>query len=236
MNLNKKNNLMSIYKQIDQNNYEKLEPIMLKISKILDTGIVSPKLEKYFQEDYQFKNFGISMFSSLLRNNYIKEFGFFLITEKFLNTCVELFSNEKILDIGAGSGFLSHNLISQNLDVKPIDLHINESNQYGFKKTYCDIINMSGKDYIKKNNNYDTIILSWPNYDNNFAYDILKLMPKGKKLLYIGENQGGCTANDLFFELLEEKTSILEYETEKLQKCSLSWFGIHDKPYLYKVI
>ncbi len=63
------------------------------------------------------------------------------------------------------------------------------------------------------------------------AARIWNAMKENQYLFYIGESYGGCTANDKFFELINE------YETEdkwKLKVNFRSFWGIHDQPYLYK--
>ncbi len=235
MKINPHKKILSIYKQINPNNYASLKPKLIEISKCLETGIVDKNLEQYFENDFLSESFELSMMSSFLRESYIKKFGYFLITENFLSNCFDILNKDLILDIGAGSGFLSSKLSEYNLNIKAIDLFDISSNKYGFETNYINVLNTDGVKYIEKNE-YDTILLSWPNYDNDFAFNILTNMKSNKQLLYIGESKGGCTANDDFFDLLSSKAVLLESETKKLQNCSLSWFGIHDKPYLYKII
>ena len=86
------------------------------------------------------------------------------------------------------------------------------------------------------NDNFpDVVILSWPDYDTSFASQILEKMKPGQTLIYIGEGYGGCTGDDNFFNLLEEKTSLNNEITEKLQEHSLSWSGVHDTWYVYNI-
>jgi hypothetical protein len=56
---------------------------------------------------------------------------------------------------------------------------------------------------------------------SDMAYKALKAYT-GNKLVYIGENGGGCTADDAFFALLEEKWEEID-EHQPVQ-----WSGIHD--------
>lgn len=70
--------------------------------------------------------------------------------------------------------------------------------------------------------------------DDN-AYKCLKLMrevnPKAK-MIYIGEWSGGCTADDNFFEILKLiKNDTKFYEAVKNY---LTWYCLHDRPYLIK--
>ncbi len=212
------------YISMDVDKYKLLEPNLLQINSLFEDGILKNNLYKYFAEDFS----DISFYLQMLRSEYTKKFGFFLISEDFISVTSELLQNNKVLEVGAGSGFLSYCLQKNGVDITPIDLKI-DNNNYGFEQTYTEIIQINAVDYIKKNNNYDTIIMSWPNYQNPFAYNVLKQMKKGQQLIYIGEGYGGCTADDKFFKLLQDRAFINNDLTSKLKQNSYSWPCIHDE-------
>ena len=70
--------------------------------------------------------------------------------------------------------------------------------------------------------------MSWA-YMDDTAYECLQAMRKVNsecKMIVIGEPQGGCTANDLFFdsvELIEDP--MIDIEVGRMYQ---RWFGIHD--------
>ncbi len=235
-NQNQKNNhiseLLSIYKIIDPNLYEELEPTLLNINPLFENGILKKEQYQYFNN--QLNDF--SFYLSFLRAEYNKKFGFFLVNEDFLSLSSNYLKNKKICEVGAGTGFLSKCFIELGLDITAIDLKV-KNNSYGFSQTFTEILEVNAVDYLRKNSNqYDTILMSWPNYDNDFAFNVLKQMSKGQELIYIGEGYGGCTGNDAFHEMLNEKCFLEKYSTEQFSKCSYSWPGIHDSVYVYKII
>lgn len=197
------------------------------IENLLTTGLVPLEINDNFNDDRRKQDFSLMMF----RAKYIEQFGFTTLSQNLINKVSQLFKNDKIIEVGAGSGWLSYNLQQKGLDVTAVDLKP-LNNEYGFKHSYTDVIEANAQDYITQHQ-YDTIIMSWPDYDGDFAANILALMHKGKTLIYIGEREGGCTANDDFFHLLEQKCTLNEVFTQQIQPLSRSWPGIHDKWYVY---
>lgn len=65
-----------------------------------------------------------------------------------------------------------------------------------------------------------TLFLSWPPMDDS-AYKAVKAY-RGNRVIYIGEGNGGCTADEDFFELLA--ASWQETATHKIAQ----WSGLHD--------
>ena len=97
------------------------------------------------------------------------------------------------------------------------------------KKLWKMPINLNHQDAIKKYGHYDTLLLSWPPYDDNMAYETIKLF-KGYKIIYIGEPIGGCCGNDEFFDILEKEWMLIK-EIKIPQ-----WEGIHDSIFVYERI
>lgn len=226
------NEQLNFYKKLDIDNYASIEKKLLKIQSLLDDGILKNEMFQYFENDTLNSDF---FYLTLMRKSYISEYGFFLMNENFLNIASETLQNKKILEVGAGNGFLNKCLTSINLNITSIDKHI-ENNPYGFERNFNNVIKAEAIDFLKKHStNYDLIIMSWPNYDNDFAYNVLLNMRETQKLLYIGEEFGGCTANDKFFDLLESKAIIDTNLTKKFIPANFSWPGIHDKITIFDI-
>ena len=203
------------------------------IKDMLTTGLVPEELDEFFASRHSNSyNFSDSFALMSVRDPYIHNFGFLLLNEKLLDMLSQEFEGDKIIEVGAGTGWLSYNLQQRGLNVIPVDAELSD-NHYGFKKLYTDIVEDKAEDFIL-NNKYDTILMSWPDYSSDFAHKILDRMPKNKTLIYIGEGEGGCTANDDFFELLNSKCTLLEDKTSRLQKHVKQWSGIHDQIEVYK--
>lgn len=66
------------------------------------------------------------------------------------------------------------------------------------------------------------LMLCWPPYGDPMAYAALRIY-KGAAVVFIGEGDGGCTADDDFFELLGKEWT----ETAAVEL--IQWEGIHDR-------
>jgi SAM-dependent methyltransferase len=199
-------------------------------------GLVPEALETNFTDMFKQKFISSHLYFELNRRSFVQEYGFVLLSNKLLNILAEQLQTKNILEIGAGTGFLTKNLLERGLSVIAIDHEAEDLSSYEFTKKHTHIIQAEGATYLKQNSSdYDVIILSWPNYEDDFATDILNNMKPGQQLYYIGEGIGGCTANDNFFNSLEEKTSLNENLTNQLQEKSLIWPGMHDDWYVYDI-
>lgn len=210
----------------------KIQEKMPYIKDMLKTGLVPEELDEFFVSGYS-RTYSSGSFDLMrARETYIHNFGFFLLNEKLLDMLSCEFEGDKIIEVGAGSGWLSYNLQQRGLNVIPVDCNLSD-NHYNFKKLYTNIVDDKAEDFILKNK-YDTILMCWPDLGSDFAHTILDRMPKNKNLIYIGESEGGCTANDDFFELLNSKCTLLEDKTKRIQRHVKQWAGIHDQIEVYR--
>jgi hypothetical protein len=46
--------------------------------------------------------------------------------------------------------------------------------------------------------------MTWPPFNGSFAFDVARAMLPGQVLIYEGENGGGCTADDTFFDYVSD--------------------------------
>ena len=210
------------------------------LQKFLNSGLVPDEISQFFKSELFFNkksnlnDFEIKFSLMSLRYKFVEDFGFVLLNESLINKISNFLKDKNVCEIGAGTGWLSHNLKKNGVDITPIDYKPGINSEFGFKTLHTQILNIEGVKYLKENNP-EVIILSWPDYDTNFASNILKNMKEGQILIYIGERAGGCTGDDKFFNLLSKKTE-LNTITEFIQQDNLSWNGVHDNWYVYNII
>lgn len=212
--------------------------LQLELKDFLNNGLVTEPLSNLFKDRYRYSNedfnFELKFALMTLRYSFVEKFGFVLLNEKLINTVSDFLKDKEVCEIGAGTDWLSYNLQKNNINITPIDYKPGLDSDFGFKENHTNITICNGIDYL--NDNFpDVVILSWPDYDTSFASQILEKMKPSQTLIYIGEGYGGCTGDDNFFNLLEEKTSLNNEITEKLQEHSLSWSGVHDTWYVYNI-
>jgi hypothetical protein len=70
------------------------------------------------------------------------------------------------------------------------------------------------------------LLLCWPPYEHSMAHDALRAYT-GDTLIYQGEGEGGCCADDAFFALLDRDW----IEATRLDVPH--WFGLHDYLTIY---
>lgn len=126
-----------------------------------------------------------------------------------------------IVEMFAGSGYWASVLISEGCDIEAFDdfSFFREKVRYS-NKEYCRCPNSffwtkieEGTPSVLSNKKYDkyTLMLCWPpdDGDGKDAADCLKYYG-GKTLIYIGQEEGGCTAGKKFFEMIDKEWDLDE--------------------------
>lgn len=133
----------------------------------------------------------------------------------------------RLVELAAGAGWLTHWLNKYGVYADAVDNH-----SWAFK--FCEKLPLVARtdavQYVKRHAETDLYILSWPPYKKPLAANIWKAMKSGQYLLYIGEGEGGCTADDKFFELTREHQVEDKWN---LQNDYFQFWGMHDWPTLY---
>jgi len=165
------------------------------------------------------------------RSDFISCFSWAIPSHDSIDKLVKFFADKgEILEVGAGLGFWAALLQAHYIEVIPTDpfrshgLEKITPNQIT-KRTFTDVECMDHLEAIKTYNT-PCLFLCWPSYNDPFAAEALTAF-QGKYLIYIGEAEGGCTADDKFFELLSENWTRLEYISIP------SWDSIYDGICIY---
>ena len=130
-------------------------------------------------------------------------------------------NNEPILEIGAGSGFWGALFRKIGCDVTVTTV---DDKYHPFPLKFTEVENISGLDAIKKYSDR-TVLWVWPSMEE-WTVDVLKNI-KGK-LIYVGEDPGGCTGTDEYHDILGKDFKVIQSED------MLQWWGIHDNLYIYE--
>lgn len=148
---------------------------------------------------------------------------------------------EKAIEIGAGTGYWASLLAQMGVDMLAYDLHPPQhtgQNHYHSprneegrsllgitREVFFDV--RAGNHLMAAEHPDRTLFLCWPPYEGEMANLALQAY-QGSRLVYIGECEGGCTADNAFFELLSEQWHLVESHTP------VQWSGIHDVIEVYE--
>jgi hypothetical protein len=157
------------------------------------------------------------------RHDMCRKYSFAIPTLKAIKTIAKL---SPLVEMGAGTGYWTMLLRNSGAEVLAYDKKPGAGNKYKFTKSYTKIEQGTEKVLGRIHPEF-SLFLCWPNYNSDFAFNCLREF-QGNKLIYIGENRGGCTGNDKFFTKLE-----LEWELEKSLPLP-QWPGIHDQVTIYR--
>lgn len=125
------------------------------------------------------------------------------------------------VEIGAGSGYWAKLLRDVHVDIVAYDIASHE-------QPWTEVL--YGNELMALLHADRTLFLCWPPLEDNMALRAVKIhaLGGGNRLAYIGEHEGGCTANDEFFAYLDQY-----YEVERSYAIP-QWPGVRDRLWVYK--
>ncbi len=129
------------------------------------------------------------------------EHSFPILTEDWILEFNTLTKGKTVVELCAGSGWLSHWLKKYGVNVTATTDDMSWHKSGRLKNILPLVENM---DALTAISTYpaDIYILSWP-YMDDTALKIWEALPAGSTLLYIGEGPHGCTADEAFFESVD---------------------------------
>lgn len=174
----------------------------------------------------------------IIRDHYTAEYGFVYLYEKFIDALAEYLRGKKVLSVMSGSCTLERHLKLRGVDIISTD----SGEWYGIPK-YCawskDSLSVEMVDAVtavhQYGNNVDYVLCSWPPYNERSAYDTIVAMRETNPnltMIYIGEDMGGCCADDDFFWTVSD--DIVDDEIEHLQGLFKQFWAIHDSIRFFK--
>lgn len=180
-------------------------------------------------EDTDYRDWEIIDSSFTVRTKYVK-YSFCILSDELCKSII-LMCNElnlsNIAELCSGPGWLSFWLKRYGLNVAKI---IDNGSWKGMSSFLVDVLEKDAIEFVIDHPGIDLFILSWP-YMDDVACRIWDKMQAGQLLLYIGEENGGCTANEEFFAGVSGKRIKDKWG---LEKSLLSFYGIHDRLILYR--
>ena len=175
------------------------------------------------------------------RNLVIEYCGFTMVTKKVVNALVsemERLTGKphqliRTMEIGCGLGVLSKGLSDAGVSVISVDNYARVNNGT-FKMENLWLHNILNMDQLQAVDVYgkdvDFIIACWPEMTCNIDRipQLMHSVNPNCRLIYCGEEYGGCTANDEFFDNVVEVDALVG-----VNHVYRRWMGIYDYWTLY---
>lgn len=137
---------------------------------------------------------------------------------------VTRYAGTHILDPMAGTGWWCKLLHDAGVDTlaydhSPPDRLDNYYHKSGIVHT--TILHGDVAQVTREHGKNRTLLLSWPPYDNSSGARAL-LSYGGNRVIYIGEDAGGCCGSDMMFDILLRDWEIVD------QHAPTRWYGLND--------
>lgn len=181
---------------------------------------------------------GFSMLPMAVREFYVAQIGF-TVPVAGLGEVMRPYG--PIIEVGAGRGYLSQILRHGGIDAIATDLSPevmnSQLNRPRIKASaatvgpvVCPVEQMDAVDAVHAFPGR-TVLCAWPTLGDDWITHAAKAMIKGQYLAVVGESNGGCTADDSFFELLAEKFALVARPNDP--PAIWRFPGIHDDLDIY---
>lgn len=179
----------------------------------------------------------------LSRHELCARYAWAVPTETAIDALVEW---SPIVEVGAGTGYWARLIADAGGEAVAYDSHPpGGENDYHAGGDQFYPVERGGPGDAGRHPDR-TLFLCWPPFNTSMAYDaaLAHLRAGGKRLIFVGEDEGGCTADDAFWRLLgrgycrdcwNEGTCTnpvhrIEVAYEHVDGVEIpQWFGIHDR-------
>jgi len=157
------------------------------------------------------------------RRTFVSRFSFAIPNDEALTIIA---GQGPILEIGAGSGYWAYEIAKRGVDIISTDINPvpeggRDEGGLHFNKSYHPVLKMSALEALAAYQNRSLLIV-WPSLNESWAYEAIDAY-QGSSIIYVGENEGGCCADDRFFTLLYKR-----FEPQKRVKIPY-WECIYDE-------
>ena len=165
------------------------------------------------------------------RKRYNREYGFCLFTAECVATLAALCKGKKVLEAGSGSGWLAQQLAQQGIAITAADwtdYRQPRDIKRGYPMQTVFRLDHHGNAVDLLPGNFEVVLLVWPNLGTPFGEQVARAMSSGQVMILEGEEKGGNTATDEFFDVLSTDFERLDAETLALNKHHRTFPSLHD--------
>ena len=166
------------------------------------------------------------------RRRYKQEFGFCLFTAECIFSLAALCKGKRVLEAGSGSGWLADQLAQQGIAITAADwtdYRQPRDKKRGYPMRSVFRLDHHGDAVALLPGSFDVVLLVWPNLGTPFGEQVAHAMRSGQVMILEGEEKGGSTATDEFFDVLSADFERLDAETLALNELHRTFPGLHDR-------
>lgn len=156
------------------------------------------------------------------RDELVHQYAWSVLDAEALYNIWKFVGGDKVVSVGCGTGYNEHLMRRCGINVVATNADRIWDNKYADTEWLPDIDYIPGVQAVEKYRDANVLFLSWPSYDEQWAYDTLKAFT-GDKVIYVGEGYLGCCADENFFDVFNDE------EKWKTEYFSIPrWCGLHD--------
>jgi len=150
-----------------------------------------------------------------------RKYGYAIPNSTAIQALVKL---SPIIEIGAGNGYWAHLISKAGGKIQAFDRHI-KNNPYKLENFYFPV-QQGDEEILLQTPGSHTLLLCWPPFNQEMAAKALQNY-LGDRFVYIGEPAYGCTGDEAFHDMLEEKWILKK--TISIPR----WPGLKDSLFIY---
>lgn len=153
-----------------------------------------------------------------LRDQWISEFGFAIPCAELLN---ELAKHEQVVEVGAGSGYMTRLMMNRGINVIGSDPMLEE---FSFEQGKHAVLALRQAKTMARGNPHAAIFCSWPSLEQTWFRQMLQAMKIGQHLVVIredacAEDSAWQYLDDCFDELATIDIPTFEHMNDYAQVC-----------------
>lgn len=133
------------------------------------------------------------------RRAMVKQFSWAIPSPFDLAVIKQTLDGRAVTEMGAGAGYWAWQLAQSGIDITAYDVEAGLSNTWHERTEYWHPVEEAAAGTI---NTDEALLLVWPLYDHPMAARALEAH-HGDMLIYVGEPEDGCTADEEFFTMLD---------------------------------
>ena len=155
------------------------------------------------------------------REELRRRYAYAIPNDEAIMACVR---RSPIIEVGAGLGYWASLIAQQGGDIIASDN--GSSRILSTEAQYVPVETMDASEAAAKYPDR-SLLLIWPPYSEPMAANALRAYA-GRTVIYVGEDDGGCTGDEEFHRILAEEWK----ESEGI--AIPQWWGLHDALWIYE--